>query len=91
MVNRVCPCRKIISPCKAQAGCGFVAIAEVGCTRLLGNDRLLGVNNGARLQGNRIKPFASENLVAKSWCRVKGNRIKPSASEKSNPQGSGEF
>jgi hypothetical protein len=46
-LNRVGPCRKIISPCKAQAGCGFVAIAEVGCTRLLGNDRLLGVNNGA--------------------------------------------
>ena len=47
MVNRVGPCRKIISPCKAQAGCGFVAIAEVGCTCLQGNDRLLGVNNGA--------------------------------------------
>ncbi len=47
MVNRVGPCRKIISLCKAQAGCGFVAIAEVGCACLLGNDRLLGVNNGA--------------------------------------------
>ena len=47
MVNRDCPCRKIISPCKAQARCGFVAIVEVGCMCLSGNDRLLGVNNGA--------------------------------------------
>ena|GEM_PF-3352623 len=47
MVNRVGPCRKIISLCKAQAGCGFVVSAEVVCTCLQGNDRLLGVNKGA--------------------------------------------
>ena len=47
MVNRVGPCRKIISLCKAQAGCGFVVSAEVGCTCLQGNDRLLGVNKDA--------------------------------------------
>jgi len=47
VVNRVCPCRKIISPCKAQTGCGFVVSAEVGCKGIQGKDRLLGVNNGA--------------------------------------------
>ena len=47
MVNGVCPCRKIISPRKAQARCGFVAIVEVGCTCLSGNDRLLGMNKDA--------------------------------------------
>ena len=65
MVNRSCPCREIISPCKAQAGCGFIAIAEVGCTCLLEKDRLLGVNNGADCKEVELN-FPPQKMVAKA-------------------------